>query len=85
MENTELICREAEYMLENKATVRQTGAYFGRGKSTIHKDMRDRLPYINKGLAQEVAQLLHFNMEERARRGGMATKGKYKKLKGQVS
>ena len=85
MENTELICREAEYMLANKATVRQTGAYFGRGKSTIHKDMRDRLPYINKGLAQEVASLLHFNMEERARRGGMATKGKNKKLKGQVS
>lgn len=78
MDLDNLVRREAEYMLEHRATVRQTGAYFGRGKSTVHKDMRDRLPYINKSLATEVAQLLYFNLEERARRGGVSTQQKMK-------
>lgn len=79
MELDSLICEEAQYMLEHKATVRQTGKVFGRAKSTIHHDMREKLPYINRGLAEEVSELLHFNLEDRARRGGMALKGKRRK------
>lgn len=81
MELDTLVCREAEYMLEHKATVRETGKVFGRGKSTVHNDMRFKLPYINSELAKEVAQLLHFNLEDRARRGGKATQGILKKRK----
>lgn len=83
MDMDSLICREAEYMLENKATIRQTGAYFGRGKTTVHKDMRERLPRINGILAGDVANLLSFNLEDRARRGGAATRGKHKKHRGE--
>ena len=79
MELNSLICEEAQYMLDNTATVRQTGKVFSRSKSTIHHDMRKKLPYINRGLAEEVAQLLHFNLEDRARRGGMATMSKRRK------
>lgn len=81
MELDVLVRREAEYMLKNQATVRQTGAYFGRSKSTVHKDMRERLPRINGFLAREVASLLNFNLMDRARRGGAATRGKHKGYK----
>lgn len=77
----DLICKEAEYMLENKSTIRETGRAFGRSKSTVHKDMREKLPDINYTLAIEVANLLHFNLEDRARRGGMVTGAKRKKVK----
>ena len=75
------IYEEAIYMLNHKATVRQTGAHFGRSKSAIHKDMRERLPHVNRNLATEIAALLNFNLEDRSRRGGIATKRKYIKRK----
>lgn len=83
MKLSTLICKEAEYMLENNATVRETGKYFGRSKSAVHYDMREKLPSINETLASEVANLLHFNLEDRARRGGTATQNKYKIYKGE--
>ena len=79
MKKHELICREAHYIIDNNATVRQTGNYFGRSKSTIHNDMRTRLPHINKALATEVAKVLNINLAERTMRGGLATKAKYEK------
>lgn len=81
MKRDDLICREARYMLENKATVRETGKAFGRGKSTIHKDMREKLPEIDGALATEVAKLLNFNLADRARRGGSVTNSQRKKIK----
>ena len=76
-----MIYEEAIYMLNHKATVRQASAHFGRSKSAIHQDMRERLPRINGTLASEIAMLLNFNLEDRARRGGLATRGKSKAKK----
>ncbi|HHY05780.1 MAG TPA: sporulation transcriptional regulator SpoIIID [Clostridia bacterium] len=66
------------YMLDTTATVRQTAAVFGVSKSTIHKDMTERLPIINKELAQQVKYVLERNKAERHIRGGEATRRKYK-------
>lgn len=79
MELSSLVCEEANYMLENRATVRQTGKVFGRSKSTVHNDMRKKLPCINRSLAEDVAELLLFNSEDRARRGGLALQNKRRK------
>ena len=70
-----------EYMVSRKATVRATAAAFGVSKSTVHKDVSERLLKINPRLAQEVRQILDENKAERHIRGGMATKLKYKHLK----
>ena len=66
------------YMLDTTATVRQTATVFGVSKSTIHKDMTERLPVINKQLAQQVKYVLEQNKAERHIRGGEATRRKYK-------
>lgn len=68
------------YILETKATVRQTAEVFGVSKSTVHKDMTERLPSLNKELAQKVKQVLEYNKSERHLRGGEATRRKYKEL-----
>ncbi len=81
MSKHELICREAQYIVENNATVRQTGNYFGRSKSAIHVDMRSKLPHINRTLASEVSKILDANLTERTMRGGLATKAKYEKMR----
>ncbi|HHX96884.1 MAG TPA: sporulation transcriptional regulator SpoIIID [Clostridia bacterium] len=67
------------YMLDTTATVRQTAAVFGVSKSTIHKDMTERLPMINQELARQVKYVLERNKAERHIRGGEATRRKYKK------
>jgi len=69
-------------MLDTTATVRQTAAVFGVSKSTIHKDMTERLPVINKELAQQVKYVLERNKAERHIRGGEATKRKYQEAQG---
>lgn len=66
------------YILESKATVRQVAAVFGVSKSTVHKDMTERLPQINKNLFAEVKAILEENKAERHLRGGEATRQKYK-------
>lgn len=67
----------ANYIIDNNATVRQTAKAFGISKSTIHKDVTERLEYINATLANEVRKVLDVNKSERHIRGGMATKEKY--------
>lgn len=69
----------AKYILERNSTVRQTAKTFGVSKSTIHKDVTERLEEINPSLAKEVKMVLEKNKSERHIRGGMATKLKYEK------
>ena len=65
------------YILKTKATVRQTANEFGVSKSTVHKDMTERLPEINKEQYEAVRSILENNKAERHLRGGEATKQKY--------
>ncbi len=65
------------YIAERKATVRQAAKFFGVSKSTVHKDVTERLPNINYGLHREVKKILQINKAERHIRGGEATKKKY--------
>ena len=67
----------AEYLISNKATVRSTAQKFGISKSTVHKDVTERLKHVNPQLYKEVAEILQINKEERHIRGGLATKCKY--------
>ncbi|EQF29338.1 sporulation transcriptional regulator SpoIIID [Clostridioides difficile CD160] len=69
----------AKYILEKNTTVRQTAKTFGVSKSTIHKDVTERLKEINPSLAKEVKSVLDKNKSERHIRGGLATKLKYEK------
>ena len=74
-------CRLAHYIVDSKDTVRGTAKKFGISKSTVHKDVSERLLKINPGLACEVREILDENKAERHIRGGMATKRKYSELK----
>lgn len=67
----------AAYIIEEGATVRQAAKKFGVSKSTVHKDVSERLEYINMAQAREVRKILDVNKAERHIRGGMATKEKY--------
>ena len=69
----------AHYIIDHNATVRQTAKKFGISKSTVHKDVAERLKYINPQLYREVKSILEINKAQRHIRGGMATKLKYKK------
>lgn len=70
----------AKYIIDSKATIRKTAKVFGVSKSTIHKDMTERLPKINPEIAEETHSILEFNKAERHIRGGNATKMKYKAI-----
>ena len=74
----ERACDLAVYIIENKATVRSAAQHFGISKSTVHKDLTERLPKVKPGLYRQVRRLLDINKAERHIRGGMATKQKYK-------
>ncbi len=69
----------AHYIIDSKDTVRGAAKKFGISKSTVHKDVSERLLTINKALAVEVRRILDENKAERHIRGGMATKLKYSK------
>ncbi len=71
--------RAAEYIVETKATVRAAAKRFGVSKSTVHKDVSERLSRIDGALYREVKQILEQNKQERHLRGGEATKRKYEK------
>lgn len=71
----------ANYIIEANATVRQTAKKFGISKSTVHKDVTERLTQINPSLADEARKVLEFNKAERHIRGGLATKAKYLDLR----
>ncbi|MBQ1977506.1 MAG: sporulation transcriptional regulator SpoIIID [Ruminococcus sp.] len=69
-----------EYIIENRATVRLTAKKFGISKSTVHKDVSQRLQSFSPSLYKEVKQVLEHNKAERHLRGGLATKNKYLKI-----
>ena len=71
----------ANYLIENKATVRDTAKVFGVSKSTVHKDITEKLSKINYPLYETVWSILQKNKLERHLRGGEATKRKYKNTK----
>ena len=69
----------AHYIIDSKDTVRGAAKKFGVSKSTVHKDVSERLLHINKALAIAVREVLNENKAERHIRGGMATKLKYER------
>ena len=71
-------CQLAVYMIETGATVRCAARHFGISKSTVHKDISQRLPQYNRTLYRQVRQVLDVNKQQRHIRGGMATRRKYK-------
>ena len=71
-------CDLAVYMIENKSTVRGAAKVFGISKSTVHKDLTERLPHYNRALYLQVKAVMDQNKAERHIRGGMATRRKYK-------
>lgn len=71
----------AHYIIDSKDTVRGAAKKFGVSKSTVHKDLSERILKINPALAQEVRLILDENKAERHIRGGMATKLKYSNKK----
>ena len=70
-------CELAVYMIETRATVRSAAKHFGISKSTVHKDLTQRLQQVNSVLYQQVRDVLDVNKKERHIRGGLATKRKY--------
>ena len=71
----------SNYIIESGSTVRQTAGVFGVSKSTVHKDITERLPQINDQVAARVRQILDNNKAERHLRGGEATRRKYQGMR----
>jgi putative DeoR family transcriptional regulator (stage III sporulation protein D) len=76
---TKRVLAVSNYIIESSATVRQTASVFGVSKSTVHKDVTERLPLINEIIAAQVKNVLECNKAERHLRGGQATKLKYER------
>jgi len=77
------VMRAAEHILETGATVRACAAKFGVSKTTIHKDVRSRLPELDADLGRHVDAILRKNLQERHLRGGEATRQKFLQLRGE--
>ena len=75
----ERVLKCAEYIVETGCTVRACSAHFSISKSTVHKDVSERLKYINVDLFERVREILNVNLSERHIRGGIATRAKYEK------
>lgn len=71
----------SRYIIESGATVRQTAERFGVSKSTVHKDVTERLPQVSETIADRVRRVLDNNKAERHLRGGEATKRKYQETR----
>jgi len=71
-------CDLAVYIIENRSTVRAAAKEFGVSKSTVHKDLSERLPKYNRALFVQVKEVLECNKAERHIRGGLATRKKYR-------
>ena len=74
----ERACQLALYIIENRTTVRAAAQKFGISKSTVHKDISERLPQFNRVLYQQVKEVLEGNKAQRHIRGGIATRKKYR-------
>lgn len=72
-------CELAVYIIETGATVRAAATRFGISKSTVHKDLSQRLPHYNRSLYRQVRQVLEENKAQRHIRGGIATREKYRR------
>ena len=79
--NNERCEKFALYLIENRSTVRETAKKFGYSKSTVHKDITEKLYKVNYKLYCEVDKILQINKSERHIRGGEATKKKYERKK----
>ncbi len=77
----ERACQLAVYMIQTGATVRAAAKQFGISKSTVHKDLSQRLPSYNRSLYTQVREILEENKAQRHIRGGLATREKYRKAK----
>ena len=71
-------CDEAVYIIESRGTVRDAARKFGISKSTVHKDLSERLPAYNRALYLQVKEVLEENKAQRHIRGGIATRKKYR-------
>lgn len=80
----ERACELAVYIIETRSTVRAAAKRFGISKSTVHKDISERLPLYNRALYLQVKEILEQNKAERHIRGGLATKRKYSKEQGKL-
>ena len=76
-EREERAIQIATYIIDHNATVRQTAKQFGISKSTVHKDVTERLIQLNPALAKQARKVLDINKQERHIRGGLATREKY--------
>lgn len=74
----ERVLNLAKYITKEETTIRDTAKRFGVSKSTVHKDLRDRLPKLDMDLYKKVDTILNNNLSERHIRGGMATKRRYR-------
>lgn len=74
------VVEEAKYIADHGATVRDAAMHFGVSKSTVHKDMTERLPHISKALYRDTRRVLDVNKAERHLRGGIATMRKFRNL-----
>jgi len=74
----ERACMLAQYIIENRSTVRSAAGKFGVSKSTVHKDIAERLPRYNRPLYLQVKEILEENKAQRHIRGGLATRKKYR-------
>ncbi|MBQ8406183.1 MAG: sporulation transcriptional regulator SpoIIID [Clostridia bacterium] len=77
----ERVLKCAEYIMETGCTVRACSAHFSISKSTVHKDVSERLRYIDADLFERVREVLNLNLSERHIRGGIATRAKYEEKK----
>lgn len=74
------VLEEAEYMLKTKETIREIAKKFRVSKSTVHKDLQERLENLNKNLFKEIKKILKYHINVRHIRGGESTKKKYQKI-----
>ena len=74
------VLKEAEYMLKTKQTIRELSKIFNVSKSTVHKDLHERLIKIDKNLSEKVDKILKYHIDIRHIRGGESTKRKYQKM-----
>ena len=80
----ERVIREGKYIVENRCTVRACAKALGNSKSTVHKDVTERLASIDSALWEHVKEVLAVNLQERHLRGGDATKKKYENKKNKL-
>lgn len=78
---SERVVKEGLYIMETNSTVRAAAEYFSISKSTVHKDVTERLKNIDRALYNDVRRVLDKNLSERHIRGGIATKHKYERGK----